>query len=798
MKNKKLFITIYSIFVIIVFISVLLLNILGKKERIGYLSEFKLNIDKTLQINGLDIEETKKLFDLNDKLDISSITNYIFTNNSITNYSYDFRIKYYSKVFRNSDIYEVYPNIDNILSNNGFIKEINIGESGSPFGNFISTKIIDTEKIDNVVYMLKIKKRLFLIIFFVILLIFIFNILKNKIYFLYKEIFTVKNLYLIFAVFLLILIAIYGYYNNLNLIIILFLLSLIIYSIILFDFFIVLYRDVFFVLDKYELLSIFIFLLINLFIILIYMLNSIEILYYDDLVYFQNTVTISNINMEYLKEVLWYNDYSTFFTIPATILSKIFGDSRLSYTLIIFFIYYLPSMLLGAFTVRYILNKYVFVENKVPSFILFLFSYFMIPIFQYNLLHSYHMFGSFFFIFIVIISYDKLKEKEYNNLNLIILISISLIFMFLWKRWMLYPAVSISLLIFIDVMIDYLKTKNLKKIFNLISIGIVGILYILIILYPKLVNYISLSSKFKSYIPIQFMFSYIGLYSIVFILLSIIISFFINKKAIIFNIVLLLLTILSIFIMFKTSLVWPLYNQSFVFTCFLLILFTLLLSNIFYLFFYKIKNIFIIKFVFFIPFMILCISYITDFPYKGGFNLFPYIDLNSKKEDNIDEFKKVYDALPTNASIYTPNFGGGVLEPSLLNSFYLQLKNKIRNLEDREFEFYTSHYDILSGMNYKIFNTDYFFSMDKSYSKEQVVEYPIEVFNKGLNISKAFELENSFIADGITYNLYRRVRKNTKDEIYEYLNHFYNYYTNNSKIFPNPNDIESVLIEYYD
>ncbi|MBW5396116.1 hypothetical protein E6A48_00015, partial [Brachyspira pilosicoli] len=99
MKNKKLSITIYLILVIIVFISIIILNILGKKERVGYLSDFNLNIDKTLQINGLNIEETGKSFEIEDKLDETSITNYIFTNNSITNYSYGFRIKYYSKVF---------------------------------------------------------------------------------------------------------------------------------------------------------------------------------------------------------------------------------------------------------------------------------------------------------------------------------------------------------------------------------------------------------------------------------------------------------------------------------------------------------------------------------------------------------------------------------------------------------------------------------------------------------------------------------------------------------------------------
>ena len=180
MKNKNLLFKISIIIAYVLILSIIILSLLGLKERVGYLSEFRLNIDKTLEINGLDIEETKKLFEINDKLDVSSITNYIFTNNSITNYSYDFRIKYYSKVFRNSDIYRVYPNIDNILSNNGFIKEINIGESGSPFGNFISTKIIDTEKIDNVVYMLKIKKRLFFIIsiIFMIFIMFIIYFVK--------------------------------------------------------------------------------------------------------------------------------------------------------------------------------------------------------------------------------------------------------------------------------------------------------------------------------------------------------------------------------------------------------------------------------------------------------------------------------------------------------------------------------------------------------------------------------------------------------------------------------------------
>ncbi|MEI0843409.1 hypothetical protein R4M06_05590 [Brachyspira pilosicoli] len=184
MKTKEILIKIFIVFSFVIIISIAVLGLLGIKERVGFLSDFNLNIDKTLYINGLDINETKKLFTLDDKLDYNSITNYIFTNDSITNYSYDFRIKYYSKVFRNSDIYDVYPNIENILNNNNFIKEIKMGEKGSPFGDFISSKIIYTEKIDNINYTLKLKYKIILsilITLFSILVIFIFYFYRNKI-----------------------------------------------------------------------------------------------------------------------------------------------------------------------------------------------------------------------------------------------------------------------------------------------------------------------------------------------------------------------------------------------------------------------------------------------------------------------------------------------------------------------------------------------------------------------------------------------------------------------------------------
>ena len=179
MKTKEILIKIFYCFSFVIIISIAVLGLLGIKERVGFLSDFNLNIDKTLYINGLDINETKKLFTLDDKLDYNSITNYIFTNDSITNYSYDFRIKYYSKVFRNSDIYGVYPNIGNILSNNSFIKVIEMDEYGSPFGNFISSKIIDTEKIDNINYILKLKYKIILFVLITLFVLILFYY-RNK------------------------------------------------------------------------------------------------------------------------------------------------------------------------------------------------------------------------------------------------------------------------------------------------------------------------------------------------------------------------------------------------------------------------------------------------------------------------------------------------------------------------------------------------------------------------------------------------------------------------------------------
>ena len=163
MKNKNIFLKIYIPFLIICFITFIILSILGKKNRVGYLGEFKFDeyhIENTLQLNGFDIDETKKLFTIDNILDNDALTNYIFTNEAITNYSYGFRVKYYDKVFRNSDIYGVYIDTNKLINDNNFIKSIKMEAEGSPFGSFISDKIIDFEKIDNINYKLEISHKL--------------------------------------------------------------------------------------------------------------------------------------------------------------------------------------------------------------------------------------------------------------------------------------------------------------------------------------------------------------------------------------------------------------------------------------------------------------------------------------------------------------------------------------------------------------------------------------------------------------------------------------------------------------
>lgn len=172
MKNNKLFIKIYLSLLIVFIITLVILAVLGNKARIGYLGNLKFLVNYTLEFNGLS--NINDNFIIDESLDEEIIKNYIFTNEAITNYSYGFRIKYYSKIFRNSDIYGVYIDTNEIIKDNDFIIEIKMNDDkGTPFGNIISSKKIDFEKIDNISYILKIKFHIWFIFIICMLIILI-------------------------------------------------------------------------------------------------------------------------------------------------------------------------------------------------------------------------------------------------------------------------------------------------------------------------------------------------------------------------------------------------------------------------------------------------------------------------------------------------------------------------------------------------------------------------------------------------------------------------------------------------
>ena len=174
-KNKNLFLKIYILFVIIISVALIILQILGSKNRIGYLTDFNLNIERML--NLYDLENIVEDFTIAGELDEENIKNYLLTNENITNYIYHFRIRYYDKTFRNNDIYGVYPDLSNLPD---YMENAEMEKGGSPYGNFISDRREIEEKIDNINYILKIKIN---IIRYVIYLILILLIIYTKIYF---------------------------------------------------------------------------------------------------------------------------------------------------------------------------------------------------------------------------------------------------------------------------------------------------------------------------------------------------------------------------------------------------------------------------------------------------------------------------------------------------------------------------------------------------------------------------------------------------------------------------------------
>ena len=175
MKNKKLFFKIYILLVIITIIFFIALSILGNKTRVGYLQPmfFIHNLEETLRLNNL--ENIKTNFIVDKEFDEEKWTNYLITNETINIYSYGIKMGYYNKVFRHSDIYDVYPDLSGLPD---YITEAEMWREGNPFGYLTSAKIITEEKIENINYRLKVKKNIiniFVFLYSAILIIYLIN-----------------------------------------------------------------------------------------------------------------------------------------------------------------------------------------------------------------------------------------------------------------------------------------------------------------------------------------------------------------------------------------------------------------------------------------------------------------------------------------------------------------------------------------------------------------------------------------------------------------------------------------------
>ncbi|MEI0532102.1 hypothetical protein R4I97_11130 [Brachyspira pilosicoli] len=196
MKLKKILMNIYISILILYFITLIVLSVLGSKERVGYLSGISLNTEETFLYNT-------------NNLEINDIKN----DNIIRNYAYSFRVSYYSKVFRNSDIYGVYLNTNSLPN---YIKEIKMNNKfGVPFGILFTANKLEIEKIDNIKYILKVKSNIFLLFILLVILfaifvyisddlcIFIINFFNKIDYFFVLKKYIIPIILFIFAFFIL-------------------------------------------------------------------------------------------------------------------------------------------------------------------------------------------------------------------------------------------------------------------------------------------------------------------------------------------------------------------------------------------------------------------------------------------------------------------------------------------------------------------------------------------------------------------------------------------------------------------
>ena len=184
MKNKlnKILLITSTILVIVILILALFASI----NREGYLSNFQLNKDLS-----------KK-----------------------NAYYYDFRLKYYSKIFRNSDIFNVIfdvPKSSYVGGKSIELKDIKFDNKGSsPFGSFTSNRELKyDDKIYDIKYKLKLKIPILIVLIIALIYILynyelVFHIFNNN----KKTILKIYKMSPIFILFILVLLFIIGKINR--------------------------------------------------------------------------------------------------------------------------------------------------------------------------------------------------------------------------------------------------------------------------------------------------------------------------------------------------------------------------------------------------------------------------------------------------------------------------------------------------------------------------------------------------------------------------------------------------------
>ncbi len=140
----------------------------GGGVKVGYISDIKIDINSTIALYNKNntIQKDSKNFETQKD---------IFNDSKITEYVYSFKIDTRDKIFRKSDIFNIYPTFDNLPDS---ITNIYMKDKGGKYGNFISNEIINFKSISNSIelnriepiqYTLKMTKKI--IIWFVALIV---------------------------------------------------------------------------------------------------------------------------------------------------------------------------------------------------------------------------------------------------------------------------------------------------------------------------------------------------------------------------------------------------------------------------------------------------------------------------------------------------------------------------------------------------------------------------------------------------------------------------------------------------